>query len=209
VLCNAIDLWGGAYTADSFAALQFEFLLAALVRQLSVLRYAGRTPGLMDQWAYLTVCLLEDLEGLSDAERVILVPQCVNEANRKAQHWQLWGNLHKIRLRHVLGHVPLLGKLFSSKSFPAAGSRETLMKNAHGLIRGFDETSYGSQSRHLSDLSDPDENYFVLLGGQDGWVGSQLMTNQIPLWQTRQSIQMPLRPCRIEQLFPHCVGRLE
>jgi penicillin amidase len=109
----------------------------------------------------------------------------------------------------VLGHVPLLGKLFSSKSFPAAGSRETLMKNAHNLIRGFDETSYGSQSRHLSDLSDPDENYFVLLGGQDGWVGSQLLTDQIPLWQTRQSIQMPLRPSRIEQLFPHCIGRLE
>jgi penicillin G amidase len=209
VLCNAIDLWGGAYTADSFAALQFEFLLAALVRKLSVLRYAGRTPGLMDQWAYLTACLLEDLEGLSQAERAVLVPQCVDEANRKAQHWQLWGNLHKIRLRHVLGHVPLLGKLFSSKSFPAAGSRETLMKNAHSLIRGFDETSYGSQSRHLSDLSDLDENYFVLLGGQDGWVGSQLMTDQIPLWHTRQSIQMPLRPSRIQQLFPHCVGELE
>lgn len=209
VLCNAIDLWSGAYTADSFAALQFEFLLSALVRQLSVSRYAGRTPGLMDQWAYLTACLIEDLEGLSNSERVRLVPQCVDEANRKAQHWQLWGNLHKIRLRHVLGHVPLLGKLFSSKSFPAAGSRETLMKNAHNLIRGFDETSYGSQSRHLSDLSDLDENHFVLLGGQDGWVGSQLMTDQIPLWQTRQSIQMPLRPSRIEQLFPHCVGGLE
>jgi penicillin amidase len=40
-------------------------------------------------------------------------------------------------------------------------------------------------------------------------VGSQLLTDQIPLWQTRQSIQMPLRPSRIEQLFPHCIGRLE
>lgn len=209
VLCNSIDLWSGAYTADSFAALQFEFLLAALVKQLSVLRHAGRTPSLMDQWSYLSACLMDDLENLTDAERDRVVPLCVDEANRKAQHWQLWGNLHKIRLRHVLGHVPLLGKLFSSKSFPAAGSRETLMKNAHNLIRGFDETSYGSQSRHLSDLSDPDENHFVLLGGQDGWVGSQLLTDQIPLWQTRQSIQMPLRPSRIEQLFPHCIGRLE
>lgn len=209
VLCNSIDLWAGAYTADSFAALQFEFLLAALVKQVSVLRYAGRTPGLMDQWAYLTSCLMEDLDTLTRHERAKVVPLCIDEANRKAQHWQLWGNLHKIRLRHVLGHVPVLGKLFSSKSFPAAGSRETLMKNAHNLIRGFDETSYGSQSRHLSDLSDPDENYFVLLGGQDGWVGSQLLTDQIPLWQTRQSIQMPLRVSRVQQLFPHHVGRLE
>lgn len=209
VLCNSIDLWNGAYSADNFAALQFEFLLTALVRELSVLRHAGRMPGLMDQWAYLTACLLEDLENLSNSDRSRIVPLCVDEANRKAQHWQLWGNLHKIRLRHVLGHVPLLGKLFSSKSFPAAGSRETLMKNAHNLVRGFDETSYGSQSRHLSDLSDPDGNYFVLLGGQDGWVGSHLMTDQVPLWQTRQSIQMPLRLNRIEQLFPHCIGKLE
>lgn len=209
VLCHSIDLWSGAYTADSFSALQFEFLLAALVRELSVVRHAGRMPGLMDQWSYLTDCLLEDLEALSDEQKKIVIPRCVDEANRLAQHWQLWGNLHKIRLRHVLGHIPLLGKLFSSKSFPAAGSRETLMKNAHNLIRGFDETSYGSQSRHLSDLSDPDENYFVLLGGQDGWVGSQLMGDQIPLWQTRQSIQMPLRPERIQALFPHRVGGLE
>ena len=209
VFCNSIDLWQGAYTADSFSALQFEFLLTALVRELSVLRYAGRMPGLMDQWAYLTDCLIEDLQALSDAQKNTCIPRCVDEANRQAQHWQLWGNLHKIRLRHVLGHVPLLGKLFSSKSFPAAGSRETLMKNAHNLIRGFDETSYGSQSRHLSDLSDPDTNFFVLLGGQDGWVGSQLMSDQIPLWQTRQSIQMPLRPERIQTLFPHLIGRLE
>ncbi|WP_255970239.1 hypothetical protein, partial [Klebsiella pneumoniae] len=93
----------------------FEFLLAALVKQLSVLRHAGRTPSLMDQWSYLSACLMDDLENLTDAERDRVVPLCVDEANRKAQHWQLWGNLHKIRLRHVLGHVPLLGKLFSSK----------------------------------------------------------------------------------------------
>lgn len=209
VLCHSIDAWPGSYTADSVEALQFEFLLAALVQLLSVSRHAGRTPGLMQQWSYLTTCLMEDLENLSEQDRRECIPVCLEQAVSRSGTWQLWGNLHKIRLRHVLGHVPLLGKLFSSKSFPAAGSRETLMKNAHNLIQGFDETSYGSQSRHLSDLSDLDENHFVLLGGQDGWVGSQLMTDQIPLWQTRQSIQMPLRPHRIEQLFPHCVGKLE
>ncbi|HEX4844008.1 MAG TPA: penicillin acylase family protein [Limnobacter sp.] len=209
VLCKAIDLWDGSYTADSFAAVQFEFLLHAMVRELSVLRHGGRIPTLMDQWSYLSACLMEDLEMLTPQERSAHVPKALQWAVECAPHWQLWGNLHKVRLRHVLGHVPLLGKLFSSKSMPAAGSRETLMKNAHGLLSGFDETSYGSQSRHLSDLQDPDANYFVLLGGQDGWVGSALMTDQIGLWQTRQSIQMPLRKERIEELFPHCAGKLE
>lgn len=209
VLCKAIDQWDGSYSADSVEALQFEFLLTALVREHAKTALGGQASTLSQQWSYLTGCLLEDLQALSPSTLASLVPRCVDEAQRLAQHWQMWGNVHKIRLRHVLGHVPLLGKLFSSRSFPAPGSRETLMKNAHNLIQGFDETSYGSQSRHLSDLSDLDENHFVLLGGQDGWVGSMLMTDQVPLWQTQQSVQMPLRAARIEQLFPHLVGKLD
>ncbi|WP_370260710.1 penicillin acylase family protein [Limnobacter sp.] len=208
-LCNTLEHWDGSYSADSLAAVQFECYLHALVRGLSVLRHGGRIPALMEQWSYLSSCLLEDLIALNVNEREALVPKALQAALDSAQPWPMWGTVHKIRLRHVLGHVPLLGKWFSSKSFPGAGSRETLMKNAHGFIRGFDETSYGSQSRHLSDLDDLDENHFVLLGGQDGWVGSTLMTDQIDLWQTRQSIQMPLRTTRIQELFPHWVGKLE
>ncbi len=208
-LCKAIDQWDGTYSADSVEALQFEFLLAALVRQYANIAHATQPCSLTQQWSYLTACLLEDLRKLSPDTLAQVVPLCVDEAQRLAQRWQMWGNVHKIRLRHVLGHVPLLGKLFSWRSSPAPGSRETLMKNAHNLIEGFDETSYGSQSRHLSDLSDLDENHFVLLGGQDGWVGSMLMTDQVPLWQTQQSVQMPLRPERIPQLFPHLVGKLD
>lgn len=209
ILINSIDLWTGAYETGSMPALQFEFLLAAMVRELAVLRHGGRVPTLMMEWTWLSQCLLGELEKLDSATRAKLVPACIEEASRLAQKWQLWGNAHKIRLRHVLGHVPILGKLFSARSFPAAGSRETLMKNAHGLIQGYDESSYGSQSRHLSDLSDLDANFFVLLGGQDGWVGSQSMLDQIPLWQTRQSIQMPLRLSTIQDRFPHVISRLE
>ncbi|HEY1057518.1 MAG TPA: penicillin acylase family protein [Limnobacter sp.] len=209
VLCNALLNWNGQYSADSMAALQMEFLLTALVRLLARLRLKGRVPSLMHEWTYLTDGLMDDLESLTTAERTQHVPACVDEACRMAQRWQMWGNLHKIRPRHVLGYLPILGKLFSARSFPASGSRETLMKNAHGLITGFDETSYGSQSRHWSCLSHPDANHFVLLGGQDGWVGSQLLVDQIPLWQAAQTIQMPLLPQTVHALFTHCVGTLE
>jgi penicillin amidase len=162
-------------------------------------------PALMEQWAYLSASFLKELTEVDCKLLQVWIPRCMEQADHLAQHWQMWGNLHKVRLRHVLGYSRILGKLFSSRSFPAAGSRETLMKNAHGLIRGFDETSYGSQSRHLSDMSDLDSNFFVLLGGQDGWVGSQMMQDQIPLWRSRQSIQMPLRDDTIERLFMHQV----
>lgn len=206
LLCQSIASWSGAYTSDSLQALQFEFLITALVGHIGKISHHGRMPGLYEQWAFLSAHLPEELEALSEADRTQIVPLSLEAALRNAQHWQMWGNAHKIRLRHVLGFVPLLGKLFSSRSFPTAGSRETLMKNAHGFIRGFDEAAYGSQARHLSDLSDPDANFFTLLGGQDGWVGSLLVTDQINLWQTRQSVQMPLSSELIERLFPHLVS---
>jgi penicillin amidase len=41
-------------------------------------------------------------------------------------------------------------------------------------------------------LSDPDESYFVLLGGQDGWIGSMTFLDQLTLWQSGRYIRMPL-----------------
>ena len=37
----------------------------------------------------------------------------------------------------------------------------------------------GSMARHVSDLSDPDANWFVLLGGQDGWFGAENFADQV------------------------------
>lgn len=203
--CKSLQSWDGSYSADNHAALQFECLLTELVRMLARHKGYPGIPALMEQWAYLSASFLKELTEVDCKLLQVWIPRCMEQADHLAQHWQMWGNLHKVRLRHVLGYSRILGKLFSSRSFPAAGSRETLMKNAHGLIRGFDETSYGSQSRHLSDMSDLDSNFFVLLGGQDGWVGSQMMQDQIPLWRSRQSIQMPLRDDTIERLFMHQV----
>ncbi|MDH4395322.1 MAG: penicillin acylase family protein [Limnobacter sp.] len=201
--CQSLKIWDGSYSADNHAALQFECVLTELVRKLAQHKGYPGIPALMEQWAYLTGSFLDELMQVHSELLRLWIPQSIDHADHNAQRWQMWGNLHKVRLRHVLGYSRVLGKLFSSRSFPAAGSRETLMKNAHNLIRGFDETSYGSQSRHLSDMSDLDSNFFVLLGGQDGWVGSQLMQDQIPLWRSRQSIQMPLRSETIDKLFPH------
>jgi penicillin amidase len=67
------------------------------------------------------------------------------------------------------------------------------MKTAHGPVRGRHNTLFGSDARYVFDLSDPDENHFVLLGGQDGWIGSTTFLDQLPLWQSGGYIQVPLR----------------
>ena len=75
------------------------------------------------------------------------------------------------------------------------------MKTNNDLVRGKHVTNYGSQSRQLADLADPDHTYFVLLGGQDGWPGSVNAADQVPLWKEGRTIRMPLRPQTVAAEF--------
>jgi penicillin amidase len=66
------------------------------------------------------------------------------------------------------------------------------MKTAHTITNKRHNSFYGANSRFITRLKNPDDNYFVLLGGQDGWVGSPYLTDQIELWRQGQYIQVPL-----------------
>ena len=85
---------------------------------------------------------------------------------------------------------------------PAPGSFEALQKTAHPFTIDRHTSDFGSQSRHLSDLADPDANHFVLLGGNDGWIGSPNIDDQIGLWDRGESIRMPLNQAVVEREFP-------
>ena len=77
------------------------------------------------------------------------------------------------------------------------------MKTAHPLTDRRHGTSYGSGARHVSDLSDLDRNYFVLLGGQDGWLGSTTCLDQVALRRDGEYITLPLRPKTARATFQH------
>ena len=76
------------------------------------------------------------------------------------------------------------------------------MKTGHGLVSGPHEVSFGSMARQVSDMADPDANWFVLFGGQDGWLGSAAFADQVPLWREGRGIRMPLRPATVAAEFP-------
>jgi penicillin G amidase len=96
----------------------------------------------------------------------------------------------------------VLGRFFKYDSFPVGSSRETPMKTAHGLVNDEHGAFYGSQSRHISDLGDPDANWFLVFGGQDGWMGSENFDDQVPLWRERRYIRLPLTAAAVAEAHP-------
>ncbi len=198
--------WDGDYRADSEGALVFELLLGRLVPLLQAEARAGAR-GLAGRgpetgWNFLTTFLLRDLDALPPARREAVLRGAAAEAAPLAARYRSWGDVHRLRAAHWLVNLPLLGRRFVFESFPVGGSRETPMKTGHGLVAGPHEVSFGSMARHVSDLSDPDANWFLLFGGQDGWLGSAAFADQVPLWRERRAIRMPLSAPTVAREFP-------
>jgi penicillin amidase len=100
-------------------------------------------------------------------------------------------------------NLPVLGRFFVYGSYPSGGSRETPMKTSHGLLgEGPLPATFGSMARHVSDMADPDANWFTLWGGQDGWIGSAAFMDQVPLWREGRAIRLPLRAATVVAEFP-------
>ncbi|WP_207802998.1 penicillin acylase family protein [Roseicella frigidaeris] len=192
--------WDGDYAAGSRAALVFELLLGRLVPALQP-EAGGRGPE--TSWNFLTTFLLRDLDALPPARREAVLRAAVAGAAPLAARHRDWGSVHRMRAAHWLVNLPLLGRAFVLGTWPVGGSRETVMKTGHGLVTGPHEVSFGAMARQVSDLADPDANWFTLFGGQDGWLGSAAFADQLPLWRAGQGIRLPLQPATVAAEFPH------
>jgi penicillin G amidase len=194
--------WDGDYAAASEAALVFEVLLGRLVPALLPEGREGGGRGPETGWNFITTFLLRDLDALPPERREAVLRAAAAEAAPIAARHRNWGEVHRLRAAHWLVNAPLVGRRFVFGTYPVGGSRETPMKSGHGLVSGPHEVSFGSMARHVSDMADPDANWFVLFGGQDGWLGSAAFADQVPLWREGRSIRVPLRPATVAAEFP-------
>lgn len=199
---EVLRAWDGHYRADSEGALVFEALLAALRNGL--IKHEPGVSGwwVVQEWAYICNFLLEDVMKLQPDRRERLLRKALRVASGALVRHGQWGQVHRLAPRHILGGLPWVGRRwFPALDMPAAGSRETLMKNSHGWFMGRQRSSYGAQARQICDLSHPDANWFVLLGGQDERVESPHALDQAGLWERSQYVRMPLSPVGIVQDF--------
>ena len=199
-LLKVLADWDGRYTIESRGAAALELVTYHLTRNYytdrygkSISRYLLRSPAV---YRFLS-------EDLSKHDVRDHVEKAIRKAAKDFTKYPTWGDLHLLRLKHPLGNVPLIGAKYRFGEFPVPGSTNTVMKSAHPLSNSKHYVTYGANARHVSDLSDMDLNYFVLLGGQDGFWSSCNYLDLFALWQKGQYVKVPLRLRSIRKTFDH------
>jgi penicillin amidase len=194
--------WDGHYRTDSKGAVAFEQFRDGFTASFYALTF-----GDTDWQAFANVSRIKTLM-LQDIRRTPIErlrgPLEAGLA-RIAENGDIadWGDMHRLRLSHPLANLPLIGGRYRFTDIAVGGSTVTIMKTAHSTTAQRHAVRYGSNARHVSDMSDMDENYFVLLGGQDGWINSTSFTDQLALWQEGRYLRIPLRRDSLPEAFRH------
>ena len=202
----AVDLmagWDGNYATSSRGAVAFELLHGAFQRE-----FYTRALGPEDGARYLRSgriksLLIEDIAGAKADQVDAAMTAALAQLGARIGDFANWGEMHRLSIAHPLSFLPLVGGRYEFANYPVGGSSDTLMKTAHDSAGERHNTRYGSNARHISDMSDLDRNYFTLIGGQDGWFRSANFADQVPLWLSGTYITVPLRPETVRKTFPH------
>ena len=196
-----LEAWDGDYGADSAGAPAFEALLYWLLPPLHGAADADDLDPIEAEWEVIVRFLPGDLAALTPEARRDMLHAALRHAERDIERAPTWGDMHRMPVAHILSAVPVLGRFFDYGSYPAGGSRQTASKAAHGLLRRRTEAEFGASARFLADLADPDENWVVLFGGEDGWLGSNTARDQIALWRAGAYIRLPMTDAAIRGAF--------
>lgn len=194
-----VRAWDGHYRADSAEALAAEVTLAAFLE-------AFASEERRRAWNAINH-IYEMVEAEAERAPTEAILAALTPALRRAAEaldtYGTWGGMHRLRLAHPLANAPLIGRRYVFADRPAAGSTTTIMKTAHRASTERHAAFYGSNARHISDLADPDANWFVVPGGQDGWINAQSFMDQLPLWEAGEYIRVPLTSDAVAREFPH------
>jgi penicillin amidase len=191
--------WDGGYETGSAGALAFELVAARLVERL-VPRATRMTLGTVRHGHEL---LDEQLDATPPERIGAALRTALAEVRPAFRRLGDWGGAHRLRLAHPLARLPGIGRRWGGIDWPWPGGNETLLKSSHPPVTGQHATRFGSNAHYLFDLSDPDANHLVILGGQDGVPGSAAFLDQAELFRRGAYIAVPLNPKTARLRFQH------
>ncbi|MBN2519150.1 MAG: penicillin acylase family protein, partial [Bacteroidales bacterium] len=101
---------------------------------------------------------------------------------KNIENWK-WGKVHQLVLKHPMGTVKILDKLFNLNygSFEVGGSYHTVAPYSFSFNNLFD-VIHGASERHIYSLADWDESLTVIPTGNPGIPSSKYYCNQSELY---------------------------
>ena len=198
--------WDGQYRRDSLGAVAFEQFRTGFVSRFYALLYGEEHGKSFASMRRGTTLLEEDIAAADEETLREALAAGLRVAAEGLKSFAGWGDMHRLGLAHPLSRIPLIGGRYRFAEAGVGGSSETVMKTAHNTTAERHGVTYGSNARHISDMSDPDANWFVLLGGQDGWFNSSTMMDQWALWRSGDYVRVPLTPSEVRATFPHALA---
>ena len=198
--------WDGHYRRDSVGAVAFERFRAGFVARFYTLRYGEAHGKSFASMRRGTALIEEDIAAAAEDTLRDALAAGLRTAAEGLDEFAGWGDMHRLRLAHPLSRLPLIGGRYRFAEAGVGGSSETVMKTAHDTTADRHTASYGSNARHVSDMSDPDANWFVLLGGQDGRFNSSTALDQWELWRRGEYVRVPLTLPEVRRTFPHALA---
>ena len=195
--------WDCAVTADSTAAILYEFWVAELhdaVSKQFIPAGAQKIAGKLS--LQKTIQELSNPRAIvfgqnPEAARDALLLKTLQVAEQKLsaklgpdpKNWT-WGQLHRVSFPHPLaGIVPAANALFDRGPIPRPGDGSTV--NATYFGGGSFDQLAGASYREIFDLSDWDNGLGINVPGQSGQPGSPHYDDLLPLWAHGQ--YFPLR----------------
>ena len=198
--------WDGAYRRDSSGAAAFERFRHGFASRFYALRDGADRAASLAAMRRGAALLEEDIAAADEELLRRALDAGLGAAADGLDAFADWGDMHRLRLAHPLSRLPLVGRRYRFADEGVGGSSETLMKTAHRTTAGRHAVTYGSNARHISDMSDPDANWFVLLGGQDGRFNSSTLLDQWDLWRRGDYVRVPLTLSAVRESFPHALS---
>ncbi len=205
LLQQQLQGWDGYFRISSRQA----YLYHLLYLKITDILYQGDAPIIaVDMKVFrgngmLPQFVVQDLETLTHETRNKILQKALKDLQIVAMDGKVWGDIHQIHVQHILGNIPILGQAYHHGKIPVDGHTATVFKTAGNLTNDPQTVTYGSQARHISDMSDPNKNYFILYGGQDGQINSENALDQLPLWHQGRYIQVPLAISAVRNSFEY------
>lgn len=201
-IISELSNWDGKYLSGSRGPVAFEILFYYIADEYfsKLFNNEDLVSGVM-RGGYSKEYLFTDFQNLDKEEREKYIVSALVKSEEPFTKFKNWGEMHRMEIGHPLANIPIIGNRWKIMEYGVDGGNEVIHKTAFGNSPDKNRVFYGANARHISDMSDLDENYFVLLGGQDGWLLSPQTADQVELWRKGKFMKIPLRIETVKREF--------